>query len=244
MNPSPDTFAHRKFRARRQDRFAKKPVKSLRAFVGVIAHPAALAQARRLRRPPDFFELRLDALAPDLAKIAGTISQLAAPLILTARHPAEGGCHDLSTSTRRQLLARFLEQANWLDLELRSAKILDSLGKEIRQQKIGLILSHHELGDTPSLSRLREQLHRARDRGADIFKVATRTDTPAQLDRLLEFFTENSACFPIAAMGFGALGFASRRQLFRLGSVLNYAALGPALLPGQLSLSQLRSLAR
>ncbi|HEY5036053.1 MAG TPA: type I 3-dehydroquinate dehydratase [Chthoniobacterales bacterium] len=244
MNPSRDTSAHRKFRARRQDRFAQGPVKGRRAIVGVIANSAALQQACRLRQPPDFFELRLDALQPDLAQVEGALPQLNAPLILTARHPAEDGVHNLPASARRQLLTQFLEHAAWLDLELRSAKILHSLGKEICRPKIGLILSHHDLRDTPSLPRLREQLQRARDGGADIFKIATRTDTPAQLDRLLAFFSENSARFPIAAMGFGALGPASRRQLFRLGSVLNYASIGPALLPGQLSLAQLRSLVR
>jgi 3-dehydroquinate dehydratase-1 len=244
MNPPRDTPAHRKFRASGQDRFAREPVKTRGQLVGVIATPAALSAAARLRPAPDFFELRLDALRHDLEKLENALPKSSAPLIFTARHPAEGGDGALSAQQRRVLLERFLERASWIDLELRSVKNFDSLGKEIRRRQIGLILSSHHLRDTPSRARLQEQLQRASNGDAAIFKIATRTDTARQLDRLLEFFDENSARFPIAAMGFGRLGLESRRQLLRLGSRLNYGSIGRALLPGQPTLAQLRAFSR
>src|SRR5436309_482789 len=58
--------------------------------VGVISSRADLRAALRLRSPPDFFELRLDALVTDIDKAERTIPKLPAPLIITARHPLEG----------------------------------------------------------------------------------------------------------------------------------------------------------
>src|SRR5712691_7355554 len=89
-------------------------------LVGVVATRAALAAATRLRNPPDFFELRLDALCDCLGEIKRTIPRLRAPLILTARHRAEGGRNELSEGARQELLLRFLEHAAFIDVELRS----------------------------------------------------------------------------------------------------------------------------
>jgi 3-dehydroquinate dehydratase-1 len=239
MNPSLRPSAHRNFRADPQDRIVPTLVKAPRRLVAVIAGAADLNTAVRLRNPPDFFELRLDSLHRHLPEIERAIPRLRAPLILTARHPDEGG-RQLPTSARRELLQRFLPDATFVDLEIYSVPSLDSLLKEIRREKIGLLLSWHELRDTPPQRVLREALNAARGAGADVFKIATRTDNPAQLARLLAFFTENRRDFPIAAMGLGRLGGESRRRLFRMGSVLNFCTLGKANAPGQLSLRQLR----
>ena len=64
-------------------------------IVGVIFSRADLERARRMRKPPDLFELRLDRL------IDAPIGQLPAPLIITARHPREGGANNLSALRRR-----------------------------------------------------------------------------------------------------------------------------------------------
>ena len=74
---------------------------------------------------------------------------------------------------------------------------------------------------------------------ADIFKVATRTDTPTELGRLLEFITKNRVNIPLAVMGMGRLGAISRVLLARAGSVLIYASVGAATdVEGQMSLKQ------
>jgi 3-dehydroquinate dehydratase-1 len=226
--------ADRKFWTRGQDRIARARVKA-RSLVGVIANLDALKKAQRLRVLPDFFELRLDALCDRLDEIERAIPLLRAPLIFTARDPAEGGCNRLSESIRRKLLERFRECAAFLDLEFGAAKNFDSLGK-----KAGLILSHHDLRDTPSPAKMREQFEAAISLGADVFKIATRTESRAQLFRLLDFFETNSADFPIAAMGLGRLGPEARRRLLRAGSVLNYGSIGAPNAPGQITLAQLR----
>lgn len=209
-------------------------------LVGVIASRAGLAHALRLRRPPDYFELRLDALRDSLGGLARAIPQLRTPLILTARHPAEGGLGKLGLTNRRSLLSRFLAHAALIDLELRSVRQMAPLLRELRRRKIGLILSVHDFHGTPAPAELLRKARSAAAAGADIFKVATRTDTPTQLARLMTFFENAPARLPVAAMGIGKLGLTSRRQLARRGSFLNYVSLGPATVPGQPSIQQLR----
>jgi 3-dehydroquinate dehydratase-1 len=218
-----------------------KPDAPAPQLVGVVASPAALARATRLRRPPDLFELRLDALRGSLGEVARAIPKLRAPLILTARHPLEGGAGELTNAARRALLRRFLEHAAFIDLELRSVRQMKRLIDEMRGRKIDLIISRHDLRDTPSLDELSRLTKTAATFKPAIFKIATRTDTPTQLARLVSFFREtNRARFPIAAMGIGKLGLESRRRLERLGSALTYVSLGEANVQGQPSLSQLR----
>jgi 3-dehydroquinate dehydratase-1 len=81
---------------------------------------------------------------------------------------------------------------------------------------------------------------KAKSLGAAVFKVATRTDTPEQLARLLVFAAKPDADLPLSVMGIGKLGRKSRRELMRCGSILNYAHLGRSSITGQPSLERAR----
>jgi 3-dehydroquinate dehydratase type I len=206
--------------------------------VGVISSRADLTRAIATRRPPDLFELRLDALASRADEVETLIPKLAAPLIMTARDPREGGTNRLSITERRALFLRFMPHALYVDVELRSAIALRSVIHLARRKKIGRIISFHDLTNTPSIARMCEKARAAKSLGADVFKIATRTDTARQLDRLLRFY--DMSILPTAAMGIGKLGRKARLELMRRGSVLNYAHLGNARLAGQLSLGEMQ----
>jgi 3-dehydroquinate dehydratase-1 len=211
--------------------------------VGVIASRADLDRALRMRRPPDFFELRLDCLAGAADQLQDALPRLRAPLIITARHPHEGGARQLSTRQRRDLLARFLNYADYLDIELRSASALRRLLAIAETKKVRRIISFHDFKSTPSARVLAAKGRAARAHRADIFKVATHTDTPMELGRLLNFMTNNRVDLPLAVMGIGKLGAISRVVLARAGSALVYASLSAANdIEGQLSLEQLRAM--
>jgi len=214
---------------------------SRRRIVGVITSPAELDFAMGMSEPPDLFELRLDRLVRVIDRLENKISRLRAPLIVTARHPMEGGANRLSALERHDLLARFLSQARYIDVELRSAPVFRSLLRLARKQDMRRIISVHHLKSTPSPSRLRVQARAAKTHGADIFKVATRTDTPAQLMHLINFVSEKGVDVAVSAMGIGKLGTVSRVLLACCGSVLLYASLGATDIEGQLSLDQLRA---
>jgi 3-dehydroquinate dehydratase I len=209
-------------------------------IVGVIFTRADLRRAARMRNPPDLFELRLDALLARSEKGEAALGDLRAPLIITARHPREGGANHLSARERRALFLRFLPDAAYVDIELRAAGPLTAILEEARAKNIRTILSFHDFQETPRRARLDEIARAAQSLGADVLKIATRTDTPAQLTRLLDFFLRNRPKMKIAAMGIGRLGGAARRELFRQGSILNYVHLGRTGIAGQPSLRTIR----
>src|SRR5258707_15070569 len=96
-------------------------------IVGVIASRDDLEQALRMRRPQDLFELRLDRLAGIVGRVETKLSKLRAPIIIPARPRNEGGSGRLSFGQRRGLLSRFLTHADYLALELCSARALRAL---------------------------------------------------------------------------------------------------------------------
>jgi 3-dehydroquinate dehydratase I len=234
----------------------RRSVKAARPrLVGVIASPADLRFAIAMRQPPDLFELRLDHLCRALDQLERKMSILSGrrghtrrgkgvPVIITARDPREGGANNLSLQKRLNLLLRFLPYAKYVDVELRSARAFKSLLARARKQNVHWILSFHNFKSTPSPRSLRAKASLAKAHGADIFKVATRTDTPGDLARLVDFVMDKDVDLSVSAMGIGKLGAISRLLLARGGSVLNYASLQRSQIEGQLPIELLRSALR
>jgi 3-dehydroquinate dehydratase-1 len=197
----------------------------------------------KMRRLPDFFELRLDCLTDAVDQLQNALPRLRAPLIIAARHPHEGGARKLSTHQRRDLLARFLDHAKYLDVELRSASALRRLLATAEAKKVRRIISFHDFKSTPGRRVLAAKARAAKAHRADVFKVATRTDTPLELGRLLDFITDDRVDLSLAVMGIGKLGAISRVLMAGAGSTLVYASLNAASnIEGQLSLEEFRAL--
>jgi len=229
----------------------RRPVKEAnQLIVGVIASPADLRFAVTMHQPPDLFELRLDHLCGMLDPLERKMSILSgrrgepAPVIVTARDPREGGANNLSFQQRLDSLLRFLPYAKYLDVELRSTRGFKSLLERARKQHVRRILSFHDFKSTPSPRSLGARAASAKAHGADIFKVATRTDTPAELARLVDFVMNKGVDLSVSAMGIGRLGAISRLLLASYGSVLNYGSLRQAQVEGQLPIELLRSALR
>src|SRR5207237_8153698 len=107
--------------------------------VGGVTSPADLDFALRMGKPPDIFELRLDRLVRAVDRLENKISKLRAPLIITARHPVEGGANRLSAPQPHNLLARFLSRARYTDVVVRSAPVFRSLRRVRRKETVGQI---------------------------------------------------------------------------------------------------------
>ena len=176
----------------------------------------------------DLLEVRLDSLP--VTKLPGSWPL---PVIATARHGAEGGAHHLTLAERRYLLEEALPWACAIDVELRSFKELASTLAHARKEKRFIISSFHDFNTVPSLARLERMALRAKESGADCFKVACRIKDEEGLLRLLAFQSMMSSCFPIAAMGMGEGGKLSRLLLAGLGAVLGYGWLSKPQIKGQ-----------
>ena len=159
-------------------------------------------------------------------------ADLPAPLLLTVRHPREGGVANLNIKQRRDLFRQFLPLVEWMDVEVRSLKML---GEEIALGKslgVKLVVSDHHFSGLPTLDRLRRRSEEAWEAGADVFKLAAELRGPVELERLLGFLNRGPSG-RLSVMGMGELGQISRLLFGCCGSVLNYGYLDRAQLRGQ-----------
>ncbi len=218
--------------------------------IGTIHSAASLKEAQTLGpQAVDLLELRVDAFADRgeaaLKRLKRTALRLTHPLVVTVRDAREGGAASEIPSVERQRLHReFLEAAAFLDIELRNAHRSRRLIDEVKEAGRGVILSCHDFKRTPSLPVLHQMAEKAADAGATILKLATTTNTPADLATLLQFLVEADATRPgglrFSVMGMGSYGKLSRLTLGKAGSVLNYGFLHRAQVPGQWPAAELK----
>lgn len=209
--------------------------------VGTVHSPESLASAQRISPAAlDLLELRVDAFAPDPRALLAAAPKLKLPLIVTVRHPSEGGANSLSPLQRRELFREFLPIARFIDVELRSLDALADVVAAARAQGTHVIVSTHDFRRTPLTAELRRRAIHARRAGADVFKVATLTRTPADLGRLIALFAQRPP-LPLSVMGMGPLGKVSRLLFARLGSLLNYGYLHRPNADGQWEARELKT---
>ena len=212
-------------------------------LVAVIASASDLRAAPKLLPRPDLFEIRLDCIGTQ-RNLDRKIRTLTAPLIITARHPAEGGRNNLSAAARRDLLLRFMPVARYVDIELRSVRTSRTVLDRARRLGVDTIMSFHDLETTPSLTSLRAKARQARRLRPAVLKVATRTDDPTAFGRLLQFASLPDLQVPLAVMGIGRLGTVSRLLSVQCGSILAYTSVHEPQIAGQLSLKDFRAALR
>ncbi len=215
----------------------KRGIHSVRPnVVGVVHTSAGFKHAARARL--DAVEIRVDTL-PRPPRPA-ELTALPHPVLVTVRRFDEGGALPLDDSTRLALYLELLPAAAAVDLEITSLRALREVAAAAHLANKTLVLSHHDFHGTPTLARLRAIAARARDEGAGIVKIATKTETPADVARLLTLLDQSQA--PLAVMGMGTLGRAARLLFARAGSVLNYGWLDKPQVPGQWGAVEFRDL--
>ncbi len=173
----------------------------------------------------DLLELRLDQLALSPEVILAATQDLALPLLVTARHPAEGGQGNLDCAAREALLRPFIGRAALMDIELRSLAEMRGLVRDAQTAGTAVLGSFHDFERTPSEEVLEGAAAMAEAAGADAVKLATFLNGPEDLARLL-LFASRPRRQRVVVMGMGPLGPVSRLTLAKCGSLLNYGYLG------------------
>ena len=129
-----------------------------------------------------------------------------------------------------------LENLAAIDIELQS-RSLPKIAMLAKKLKKTVIVSTHDFVKTPSASSLRDLILEATPH-ASIVKISAMTKTPADI-ATLRGLLEQDWGVPLAVMGMGELGLASRVEFAKLGSALNYGWLDEPMAPGQPSASEL-----
>jgi 3-dehydroquinate dehydratase-1 len=182
----------------------------------------------------DLLELRLDSPTLKLTRsfmLSASSSPL--PLLITARHPDEGGLQSLDSTERIRRLRMLLPFASFIDIELRSVKSHRQLIEEAKTSGVTVVISLHDFKGTPRQSKLLASAEAAADHGADLIKIACTPKHVSDLNQMTGFLDLWKDRTPWAVMGMGELGSVSRLLFARLGSRLNYGYIGKPQVPGQ-----------
>lgn len=214
--------------------------------VGVVSQPDALASLASLATegeaaPCDVLELRLDLLGLPAADIREAVAGLKIPLLLTARHPAEGGQGSESAAERSAMIEPLLDLAALIDIELRSVNEMKPLIAKARGLGVPVVGSFHDFQATPADAVLEGAVSFAENAGLDAVKIAAFINTPDDLARLMKLLTAQRR-LRLSAMGMGPWGRVSRLLLAKCGSLLNYGFLGSSNAPGQWPAARLKEL--
>lgn len=214
--------------------------------VGVASQPEAIAAFMKLsveerKATCDLVELRLDLLELDADELQHAIPLMGVPVLLTARHPAEGGKGTEDAAGRKALLEPLIDLAAIIDIELRSLKDMQDIIAKARSHGVSVMGSFHDFNVTPGEEVLQGVANMAQTVGLDAVKLATYLNGPDDLMRLMKLVSDKRR-MPMSAMGMGGLGRVSRLTLAKLGSLLNYGYLGEANVTGQWPARQLKDL--
>jgi 3-dehydroquinate dehydratase-1 len=208
------------------------------AVVGTVTDLASVAPGRPL--PCDAVELRLDQIGvgtPGWKDACRRLEQTGMPTILTLRHASEGGAWHGTGADRLAILAPMLPVASGVDVEIRrheAAGIRAVAGRE----DLLLIGSYHDFDGMPDDDTLDRVVEEGAAQGADLVKIAARTESDADVERLRGLIDRHPNV-PLALVGMGTHGPDSRITLPRAGSHLTYGFLDSAIAPGQVAAESL-----
>ena len=193
--------------------------------VGALTDPAALPETFPAEEC-DLIELRLDALGSgDEVEAFARRHRETHPLLITARSPLEGGLDDWGAAARAEALDPLLPLASAIDVELSSLGEMSGVWERAGSAGVVRIASAHDFHGLPPDEEILATLNTMARSGADIAKVAFALANEEELFRLAAV-ARNWGALPLAYMGMGELGPASRVLAVLGGSVLNYGFLG------------------
>ena len=180
----------------------------------------------------ELVELRLDYLAGEI-RFRELLENRPGPVIVTCRRDSDGGKFSGSEESRLSILRMAVaEGVEYIDIEEDVADQIPRFGNTKR------IVSLHDFRKTPP--DLAEIHARMSALDADIIKLATLANTPADNIRMLDMVKK--AKIPTVGICMGEIGTPSRVLAGKFGAPFTYATFHAerSLAPGQLSFTEMR----
>lgn len=194
-----------------------------------------------VRPSVDFYELRIDLIGKNWRNI---VPRLKKPWIACNRRLEEGGKgKDVGNKRIKELMSALDLGAQYIDLELGTPDV-EKIAGEVKG-RAQVIISYHDLLDTPPVDRLRQIVINQMAVGADICKVVTTAHSIKDNIEVLELI----GYFPdvkIIAFAMGMAGQISRVMSPLAGGYLTYCSAeeGSESAEGQLTVGDLRKMYR
>ncbi|MEG2167076.1 MAG: type I 3-dehydroquinate dehydratase [Citrobacter sp.] len=202
----------------------------------------------------DILEWRVDHFA-DVSSIDAVLEAARAirdvmgekPLLFTFRSAKEGGEQALSVADYIALNRAAVDSGlvDMIDLELFTGdEQVKATVEHAHAKNVFVIMSNHDFHKTPSAEDIIQRLRKMQDLGADIPKIAlmpqNKTDVLTLLSATLQM-QEHYADRPIITMSMAKTGVISRLAGEVFGSAATFGAVKKASAPGQISVSDLRT---
>ena len=184
-------------------------------------------------------ELRLDYLRSD-PDISGLLRDRPTPIVMTCRRQSDRGRWRGTEQERVAILKQAIASGvDYIDLEADIAKTIRRFGPTKR------IVSYHNFRETPAnLEAIHKELASL---DADVVKLATTANTPADAVRMLKLVKNATAAgTPTAGFCMESPGVFSRVLCGKYGSPFTYATFSEerVLAPGQLTFAEMRDMYR
>lgn len=202
----------------------------------------------------DILEWRVDHFA-DVSSIDAVLEAARAirdvmtdkPLLFTFRSAKEGGEQALSVEEYLALNRAAVDSGlvDMIDLELFTGdEQVKATVEHAHAKNIFVIMSNHDFHKTPATEEIIQRLRKMQELGADIPKIAlmpqSKTDVLTLLSATLEM-QERYADRPVITMSMAKTGVISRLAGEVFGSAATFGAVKKASAPGQISVTDLRT---
>ncbi len=193
----------------------------------IVVSVTSLDDAVKAVGVADVIELRLDLF--DSLPEPNKIVELQKPKIVTVRRTREGGKYDGSEEERLELIKRYSNFADYVDIE-------NDAGDEFFDVDCKVIESYHNFRETPSYDELKDMVGAKR---GDIFKIATLGRTKSDVLTITRILTEYE---DVVAFLMGEHFTFTRVMSVFLGSPFIYCYIGKSVAPGQLEAQKARKI--
>ena len=212
--------------------------------LGTVTTRAGLRLLARKNPSCDAIEVRVDALlASEVSsnEIEAALQKKKQPVLLTLRIPPEGGHRPWKIAERRALYLRLLPLVEAIDVELATAKAMQSVIDAARRAGKTVVLSAHAITKPATPAQVAHWVGQFYQKPNTILKIAALIKSWRDLQQLAALLV-NHPEWPIAVMGLGSYAAQSRSALTALGSRLVYGYLDKAAAPGQPSATEVRKM--
>ncbi len=196
----------------------------------------------------DFFEHveQIDKVKEALIQIREVLAEI--PLVFTFRSAKEGGEKEVGSAFYFELNKAIAETGlvDIVDIELfNEEKDVKALIEAAHVQNVYVIISNHDFHATPSKEEIISRLLKAQELGGDLPKIAVMPKSTVDVLTLLDAtaaMNEQFADRPIITMSMSGKGVISRLAGEIFGSALTFGAAKKASAPGQIAVTELRSI--
>lgn len=167
-----------------------------------------------------------------------------AEIIFTLRKREEGGKFKGSEKERIEAIKACLDSDfDFLDIELSTEKkALKAITQKAKEKNKKAIVSFHDFKKTPSKKKMLGIIKNEFDAGADIAKLAVKTNSKEDVLKLLEVTLNAKKFGKVITIGMGETGKVSRILAPFFGSEITYGYLSKPTADGQISVENLKKI--